>query len=61
MSLARVWQGELVDGMTLNGSRVGGIYRLKGQQQESLGSATSGEIVALGRLERCSDWRYADD
>ena len=51
MSLARVWQGELVDGMTLNGSRIGGIYRLKGQQQESLGSAASGEIIALGRLE----------
>jgi elongation factor G len=37
--------------MTLNGSRVGGIYRLTGQQQESLGQAGTGQIVALGRLE----------
>ena len=51
LSLVRVWQGQLTDGMTLNGSRVGGIYRLTGQQQESLGQATTGQIVALGRLE----------
>ena len=51
LSLVRVWQGQLTDGMTLNGSRVGGIYRLTGQQQESLGQAGTGQIVALGRLE----------
>lgn len=51
LSLARVWQGQLTDGMALNGSRVGGIYRLTGQQQESLGQAATGAIVALGRLE----------
>lgn len=50
-SLVRVWQGSLTDGMNLNGVRVGGIYRLMGQQQQSLTSAQAGDIVALGRLE----------
>ena len=51
LSLARVWQGELTDGMVLNGVRVGGMYRLMGQNQKSVNSASVGEIVALGRLE----------
>ena len=51
LSLARVWQGTLSDGMALNGVRIGGIYRLMGQQQQTLQQAQAGEIVALGRLE----------
>ncbi|BAQ65982.1 elongation factor G [Geminocystis sp. NIES-3709] len=51
LSLVRVWQGKLTDGMTLNGVRVGGMYRLMGSQQKSLNYAQVGEIVALGRLE----------
>jgi elongation factor G len=51
LSLVRVWQGTLEDGMTLNGVRVGGIYHLLGQQQQSLVRAEAGDIVALGRME----------
>jgi elongation factor G len=51
LSLVRVWQGKLTDGISLNGVRVGGIYRLMGQQQEAINSAEVGDIVALGRLE----------
>ncbi len=51
LSLVRVWQGNLTDGMTLNGVRVGGIYQLMGSQQKSLNSASVGQIVVLGRLE----------
>ena len=51
LSLVRVWQGTLTDGMTLNGHRVSGVYRLTGGHQEPIQSATVGEIVALGRLE----------
>ncbi|MGL5877072.1 MAG: elongation factor G, partial [Xenococcaceae cyanobacterium] len=51
LSLVRVWQGQLTDGMILNGVRVSGIYRMLGQQQESLSAASVGEIVAVGRLE----------
>lgn len=51
LSLVRVWQGSLNDGDTLNGDRMGGIYRLMGLQQHSLNSASAGEIVAIARLE----------
>jgi elongation factor G len=51
LSLVRVWQGTLNDGMNLNGVRVGGMYRLMGSQQQPTNTATAGDIVALGRLE----------
>jgi len=51
MSLARVWSGEIKDGMTLNGDRVGGISSLLGKTTTKKTSATAGEVVALGRME----------
>jgi elongation factor G len=51
LSLVRVWQGELQDGISLNGIRIGGMYRMLGQQTQSIQTAKTGEIVALGRLE----------
>jgi elongation factor G len=51
LSLVRVWQGQLTEGMVLNGVRTGGMYRLLGQQQEATTTASMGEIVAVGRLE----------
>ncbi|WP_009633571.1 elongation factor G [Synechocystis sp. PCC 7509] len=51
MSLVRVWQGELTEGIVLNGVRVGGLYRLVGQQQKSVNTAEAGEIIAISRLE----------
>ena len=52
LSLVRIWQGEIKDGMTLNGARIGGVYQLMGQQQIPVQKASVGEIVALGRLEQ---------
>ncbi len=51
LSLVRVWQGILTDGIVLNGVRTGGVYRLMGQQQIALTQAGAGSIVALGRME----------
>lgn len=51
LSLVRIWQGQLSDGAILNNVRVGGLYRLMGQQHSSISQAVAGEIVALGRLE----------
>ncbi len=51
LSLVRVWRGKLTDGIVLNGVRAGGIYRLMGQQQQSVNEVGAGEIVALSRLE----------
>jgi elongation factor G len=51
LSLVRVWQGSIADGATVNGTRLGGIYSLMGQQQLSQPTADAGQIVALGRLD----------
>jgi elongation factor G len=51
LSLVRIWQGSLKDGDSLNGVRIGGLYRMLGQQQKGLQSASVGEIVTVGRLE----------
>jgi elongation factor G len=51
LSLVRVWAGEVKDGMTLGGMRVGGVYRMFGAHHENVGAAGPGEIVGLGRLD----------
>ncbi|KAF3887716.1 MULTISPECIES: elongation factor G [Nostocales] len=51
ISLTRVWQGKLTDGIVLNGVRAGGLYRLMGQQQVQVNEASAGEIIAISRLE----------
>ena len=51
LSLARIWRGSVKDGTTLGDMRVGGVYRLFGGQQQNVGSAEAGEIVALARLD----------
>ncbi len=51
LSLVRVWCGELKDGDSLNGERMGGLYDLMGSQQNSLSRAEAGRIVAVARLE----------
>ena len=54
LSLVRVWQGELTEGMILNGERISGIYQLRGQQQNPLPRASMGRIVALGKLDHAA-------
>lgn len=51
LSLARIWRGAVRDGTTFGDMRVGGIYRLFGTQQQNVGAAEAGEIVALARLD----------
>lgn len=51
LSIARVWRGEISDGMTLGGQRLSGIYHLFGAKQEKLPKAIAGDVVALGRLD----------
>ncbi len=52
VSLARIWRGPIKDGTILNdGERIGGMYRVLGQQQNKIDAAQSGEIVGLGRLD----------
>ena len=51
LSLVRVWRGEIKDGMTLNGARVAGLFRLQGHNIDKTDSAGIGDVVALGRME----------
>ena len=51
LSLARIWRGSIKDGMTLNGSRIAGLFHVRGQQLEKTASASAGDLVALGRME----------
>ncbi len=52
LSFARVWRGEVTDGMTLNGQRVSGIHSALGQKHDKLAKAGPGEVVALGRMDK---------
>ena len=51
LSMARVWRGEISDGATLNGTRVSGMFKMLGQQQNKVSKAVAGEVVALGRMD----------
>lgn len=51
ISLARVWSGEVTEGMTLNGQRVGGLFSMMGAQHNKLAQADAGDIAALGRMD----------
>ncbi len=51
ISLVRVWQGKLTEGIVLNGVRAGGLYRLMGQQQVQVNEVCAGDIIAISRLE----------
>lgn len=51
LSFARVWRGEVSDGMTLGGDRVSGVFRLAGPKHSKVVRAGAGEVVALGHLD----------
>jgi elongation factor G len=51
LSWARVWRGPLRDGTTLDGSRIGGMWRTSNAEMTKIAEAVSGEVVALGRLD----------
>ncbi|CAH0305048.1 elongation factor G [Roseomonas sp. CECT 9278] len=51
LSCARIWRGTVKDGTTLNGQRIGGITRYPGGEPAKAAEASTGEVVALGRLD----------
>ena len=51
LSLVRVWRGTIRDGDTVNGERIGGVYRMMGAHQDKVDHADAGDIVAFARLE----------
>src|ERR1700722_11176783 len=51
LSYARIWRGEIKDGVTLGGTRLGGIYHFAGGELSKSPACVAGDIVALGRLD----------
>jgi elongation factor G len=51
LSYARIWRGVVREGMSLNGTRLGGIQRPLGEELQKIAEAGAGALVALGRLE----------
>jgi elongation factor G len=52
LSMARVLSGTINDGDTLNGERVSGIVTLHGDATTKVKSASVGDFVGLGRMEK---------
>ncbi|MGB7085069.1 MAG: elongation factor G [Phormidesmis sp.] len=50
LSLVRLWRGPLSENDTINGDRSGGFYKLMGQTQTAIQTATAGEIFVISRL-----------
>jgi elongation factor G len=51
LSHARIWRGEIKDGITLGGTRLGGIYHFVNGELSKSPACVAGDIVALGRLD----------
>ena len=51
LSISRIWAGTVKDGMTLNGERLGGLFRMLGHETQKISSAGPGEVVGLSRLD----------
>ena len=51
VSLARIWSGNIKDGQTLGGVRIGGMQKLIGADIQKLSSAAAGDVVGLGRMD----------
>jgi elongation factor G len=51
LSYVRVWRGPLKDNASLNGSRLGGLFRMPGGEPAKTAELQAGELAAIGRLE----------
>ena len=51
LSYSRIWRGEIKDGATLGGTRLGGIYRMVNGELTKVPETQAGDVVALGRLD----------
>lgn len=51
VALARVVAGQIADGQTLGGQRIGALLRPKGNGFDKVANAGTGEVVGLGRMD----------
>jgi elongation factor G len=61
LSVARIWRGQVKDGMSIGGHRLSGLYRLMGQENQKIGEAGEGDLVALGRLDELSTGAFVTE
>lgn len=54
LSVARIWGGDIKEGMTVGGERPSGLYRIMGAEHQKISAASAGDLVAFGRLEEVS-------
>lgn len=52
LSIARLWRGEISEGETLGGMRVGGLSKLMGANQTKETKVALGDVIALGRMDK---------
>jgi elongation factor G len=50
-SLARIWNGNVKDGMTFGEHKVSGLFSMMGHSQNKIGNAGVGDIVGMGRMD----------
>ncbi|HXV74326.1 MAG TPA: EF-Tu/IF-2/RF-3 family GTPase, partial [Sphingomonadales bacterium] len=51
-TLARVFQGSVKDGETVNDERISGLFYMHGDDTEKAAEARAGDLAAFGRLEK---------
>jgi elongation factor G len=51
MTIARIWRGQISDGLTIGDERVSGLFHVMGGENQKISTAGEGEVVALGRME----------
>ena len=51
LSLVKIFQGTLAEGVQLSGTRPSGLFDMMGQQTKKRPDASMGEVVALGRMD----------
>ncbi len=51
LSIARIWRGNVEDGVSFNGERASGLFHMQGQATSKISKATAGEVIAIGRLD----------
>ncbi|MEM7173386.1 MAG: elongation factor G, partial [Pseudomonadota bacterium] len=51
LSVCRVWRGTINEAQTIGDDRASGVYSLQGGENNKVGKAEAGDLVALGRMD----------
>ena len=51
LSISRVWRGEVKEGDSMGGKRVGGVFKIMGSHQKKESKVGLGDVTAFGRMD----------